>query len=495
MLSQRRLTRFSLNRRTDRNLPTAPRQANRSARAGVEAPSSRPKIRLALADDHPIFRDALHRLLSLEADFDVVAEASDGDEVIEALQKHQPDILLLDLMMPRLDGLSVLQLLRSHHFKTKTIMLTASEDRAYYTLAMKYGAAGIVAKKEVPGFLVEGIRRVQRGEMCLDDETMAMVMRQFSDPMEKPPSLSRRGKEVVSLVSQGRGNKEIPDDLFVRGRLQMETELRRALERQEFRVHYQSIVSLQTGQIDGFEALVRWDHPEQGLIPPRDFIPVAEETGLIVRIGEWVLRTVCAQASAWAGGGYPHIRASVNLSSRQLNPERLVESVTRALQDTGLAPHLLQLELTESRFMDDVEQSVRTFTELSSMGVRIALDDFGTGASSLSYLRSLPVHTLKMDGSFLREVGENPDAAGIVSAIIDLAHNLRLTVIAECVSTDEQLRFLRSHHCDAIQGSLFSWPVPPETFTSLLQEGRRLTLAGPPRSERAFAASRAAAIA
>ena len=368
MLSQRRLTQFSRNRRTDRNSPTAPRQANRSARAGVEAPSSRPKIRLALADDHPIFRDALHRLLSLEADFEVVAEASDGDEVIEALQKHQPDVLLLDLMMPRLDGLSVLQLLRSHHFKTKTIVLTASEDRAYYTLAMKYGAAGIVVKKEVPGFLVEGIRRVQRGEMCLDDKTMVMVMRQFSAPTGEPPSLIR---------------------------LQIETELHQTLERQEFRIDYQPIVSLQTGQIDGFEALLRWDHPVHGLIPPTEFIPVAEETGLIVPIGEWVLRTVCAQASAWAAGGYPHLRASINLSPRQLNQERLVESVARALQDTGLAPHLLQLELTESKFMDDVEKSVRTFTELSSMGVRIALDDFGTGASSLSYLRSLPVHTLK----------------------------------------------------------------------------------------------------
>jgi len=169
--------------------------------------------------------------------------------------------------------------------------------------------------------------------------------------------------------------------------------------------------------------------------------------------------------------------------------------VTRALQDSGLAPHLLQLELTESRFMDDVERSVGTFTELSSMGVRIALDDFGTGASSLSYLRSLPIHTLKMDGSFLREVVDDPDAAGIVSAIIELAHNLRLTVVAECVSTDEQLRFLCLHDCDAIQGSLFSWPVPPETFTRLLQAGRRLTLTRPPRSERAFPASRGVAIA
>ena len=217
-------------------------------------------------------------------------------------------------------------------------------------------------------------------------------------------------------------------------RLQMETELSRAVERQEFRIHYQPILSLQTRQVDGFEALVRWDHPVQGLIPPREFIPVAEETGLIVPIGEWVLRTACAQASAWAGGGYPHLRASINLSSCQLKQERLVESVTRALQDTGLAPHLVQLELTESKFMDDVEKSVRIFTELSSMGVRIALDDFGTGASSLSYLRSLPVHTLKMDGSFLRDVVDDPDAAGMVSAIIELAHNLRLTVVAECVS-------------------------------------------------------------
>ena len=414
-------------------------------------------------------------MLSLEPDFEVVAEASDGDGVIEALQKHQPDILLLDLMMPRLDGLSVLQRLRSYHFKTKTIVLTASADQAQYTLAMKHGAAGFLNKKEAKGFLVKGIRKVQRGEMCLDDKTMVGVTRQFSAPIGEPPLLSRREEKGESAkvpllnLQPTKGGKR-------KGRLQMETELCGAVERQEFRVHYQPIVSVQTGQIDGFEALVRWDHPVQGLIPPGEFIPVAEETGLIVPIGEWVLRTACAQASAWASGGYPHLRASINLSSCQLKPGSLVESVTRALQDTGLAPHLLQLELTESKFMDDVEKSVRTFTELSAMGVRIALDDFGTGASSLSYLRSLPIHALKMDGSFLREVVDDPDAAGIVSAIIELAHNLRLTVVAEWVSTDEQLRFLRLHYCDAIQGSLFSWPVPPETFTRLLQAERRVTL-------------------
>jgi len=166
-------------------------------------------------DDHPIFRDALHRLLSLEPDFEVVAEATDGDEVIEALQNHQPDILLLDLMMPRLDGLSVLQRLRSYHFKTKTIVLTASEDQAQYTLAIKYGAAGIVAKKEATGLLVKSIRKVQRGEMCLDGKTMAVMMRQLWAPMEQPPSLSRREREVMSLVCQGRKNKEIAAELFV----------------------------------------------------------------------------------------------------------------------------------------------------------------------------------------------------------------------------------------------------------------------------------------
>ena len=205
-------------------------------------------------------------------------------------------------------------------------------------------------------------------------------------------------------------------DAKAKWRPRMETELHRAVERQEFRVHYQPIVSLPTGQIDGFEALLRWDHPVQGLISTNEFIPVAEETGLIVPIGEWVLRTACAQASTWAGGEYPHLRASINLSSCQLKQERLLESVTRVLQDTGLAPHLLQLELTESRFMDDVEKSIRTFTELSSMGVRIALDDFGTGTSSLSYLRALPVDTLKLDGSFLREVADDPDAAAMVES-------------------------------------------------------------------------------
>ena len=214
----------------------------------------------------------------------------------------------------------------------------------------------------------------------------------------------------------------------------------------------------------GFEALLRWRHPQQGLIPPRRFIPLAEETGLIEPIGDWVLRKACKQVKVWQAAGFPPLYVSVNLSGRQLTQENLRERVTRALRDCDLEGDLLQLELTESVFLDDLQRSMATLRDLRSIGVRIALDDFGTGTSSLSYLRHLPIDCLKIDQSFLFGVPDDRDAAAVFEAIIQLAHTLGLTVVAECVSTRAQLAFLRDHHCDAIQGNLLCKALPPEVF-------------------------------
>ncbi|MBI2876731.1 MAG: EAL domain-containing protein, partial [Candidatus Tectomicrobia bacterium] len=255
-------------------------------------------------------------------------------------------------------------------------------------------------------------------------------------------------------------------------RLQVEADLRRAIERQEFLLYYQPIVLAASGTIISAEALVRWQHPERGLVPPMEFIPVAEETGIIMALGEWVLRAACAQNKAWQDAGLPPLYVSVNLSASQFKQRDLSAIITQALKETGLDPHWLQLELTESVVMGNAEEAIPTLRELKEIGVQLAIDDFGTGYSSLSYLKRFPFDTLKIDRSFVRDVPDAPDNVAIVTAVIALAHNLNLKVTAEGVETEDQLAFLRLHQCDGIQGYLFSRPVPSGEFVQLLQKGR-----------------------
>jgi len=260
-------------------------------------------------------------------------------------------------------------------------------------------------------------------------------------------------------------------------RLEMELGLRKALEREEFLLHYQPIVTFATGQISGVEALVRWQHPERGIVPPNDFIPVAEETGLIVPIGDWVLRTACAQNKAWQDAGLPPVRIAVNLSARQFNQTDLAATVRRALDETGLAPEWLELELTENILMQNAEASLATLERLHAMGVVLSIDDFGSGHSSFGYLKHFPIRTVKVDRDFVQHIATDADDAAIVSAIIAMAHRLKLKVVAEGVETEEQLFYLRSLRCDRLQGFLFSRPLPAEDFARLMESGAVLAAA------------------
>jgi EAL domain-containing protein (putative c-di-GMP-specific phosphodiesterase class I) len=253
-------------------------------------------------------------------------------------------------------------------------------------------------------------------------------------------------------------------------RLQMENDLRHAIERSEFILHYQPLIDLKSGAVVGFEALVRWRHPQRGMIPPSRFIAAAEETGLIAPLGEWVLREACAQASAWHVAGYPPLQAAVNCSAQQFRREGFVETVRRVLGETGFPAAHLELELTESVILERSEEVFARFQALDDMGARISIDDFGTGYSSLSYLKRLAIHQLKIDQSFVRDISSDPDDAAIVSAIIAIAHSLGLAVVAEGVETAEQLAFLHSLGCDMAQGYLFSRPLPAEEFARLLAE-------------------------
>ena len=258
-------------------------------------------------------------------------------------------------------------------------------------------------------------------------------------------------------------------------RLALEHSLRRALERRELLLHYQPKVELGTGVIVGAEALVRWQHPEWGLIEPERFIPIAEETGLIVQIGAWVLHTACNQSRLWQDAGLPPVTISVNLSARQFRQENFVEMVTRILNETGLKPEHLEIELTESMLMHNAKAAIAILRGLKSIGVRLSLDDFGTGYSSLNYLSRLPIDALKIDRSFVQQIGDQ-DAYGdgiLAQAIISLGHSLNLRVIAEGVETDAQLKFLKEHQCDEVQGFYLGKPTMPEEFAKMLAEKRR----------------------
>lgn len=250
--------------------------------------------------------------------------------------------------------------------------------------------------------------------------------------------------------------------------LSLENSLRRGLERKEFILNYQPQICAASGKLTGTEALVRWRHPELGMIPPLDFISIAEETGLIVQLGEWILQTACEQNAAWQRAGFPPLRVGVNLSLRQFQQSNFVETVSRILTDSRLEPQYLELELTESLLMDNAETTIETLHDLRNLGIRISIDDFGSGYSSLSYLKNLPIDVLKIDRAFITDIAAGASDAAIVKTIIQLAHNLGLKTIAEGVETEEQSTILSNLGCDEMQGYLFSKPLPADALESFL---------------------------
>jgi diguanylate cyclase len=257
---------------------------------------------------------------------------------------------------------------------------------------------------------------------------------------------------------------------FFPERLMLENDLRRAVERRELLLHYQPKLEVESGALVGMEALVRWQRAGRGLIPPQEFIPLAEETGLIIPIGRWVIGEACRQNKAWQQAGLPALRVAVNLSAAQFRDRHLLDSIAAALAAAGLAPRYLEIELTESVVMHNPSDAIQTLERLSAIGVQVSIDDFGTGYSSLSYLKRFPIHKLKIDRSFIRDISTDPDDAAIVRATIAMAHNLRLTVVAEGVETDEQLAYLQALGCDEYQGFQMSRPMPSGEFEIWLRE-------------------------
>jgi len=273
--------------------------------------------------------------------------------------------------------------------------------------------------------------------------------------------------------SQGRNNYQFySKEMNSRAleRLAIESKLRRAIERNEFELHYQPKLDLRTDTVTGVEALIRWRHPELGLIPPLEFIPIAEESGLIISIGEWVLQEAVRQIREWKLEGLPELHVAVNIAGPHLKETGFTGFVHRALEDANVSPSLLELEVTESMLMDDRTTTFATMSTLKHMGLRLSIDDFGTGYSSLAYLKRFPVHALKVDRPIVKDMPHAEDDAAITSAIIPMARSLRLEVIAEGVETMEQLNYVNMRHCDYVQGYLISRPVPAPALAKLVRD-------------------------
>ncbi len=297
-----------------------------------------------------------------------------------------------------------------------------------------------------------------------------------TDSVEQDALIRNADVAMYRAKDRGRNNYQFytPEmNRRTREMLNVESELRRALERDEFVLHYQPKVSLKTGRITGLEALLRWQHPERGLVSPADFIPVLEETGLVVQAGEWVIRAVCGQLSRWRAAGVQVVPVAVNLSARQFLSRDLGATIKAILAESGIESELLEVEITESAIMNDIEEANRTLEYLQSIGVRSAIDDFGTGYSSLAYLKRFPLKALKVDRSFVSEITTDADDANITQAVISMAHSLRLIVIAEGVETEAQLAYLLRYGCDEVQGYLFSRPVPEAACAAALADHQR----------------------
>ena len=340
---------------------------------------------------------------------------------------------------------------------------------------------GVTGLPEATG-VAERIAELLKAPFVLDDHEIFVTVsigivvgaaeHEHSDDLLRAADLA-----MYRAKNSGKAGHQVYNPVMksaVRNRLRLESDLHRALERREIQVHYQPIFRLDTGEVAGVEALARWYHPERGLVSPIDFIPVAEETGIIIPMGEWILDQACQQVKEWQRlfPGDPHLRVSVNLSARQVRHDGLVGSIARTLCRAGLDPGDLRLELTESALVRDLDLGAGTLNDLKSLGIELALDDFGTGYSSLTYLRRLPIDILKVDKSFVKGLGSEAEDAAIVQATIALAKTLGLSVCGEGVETEEQWAQLQRMGCDLGQGYFFARPMPSEAFTLMLQ--RRL---------------------
>jgi len=386
-------------------------------------------MHILIAEDEPSLRENLQFMLEMEG-FSVQAEP-DGRSALEAALRAPPDLLITDVMMPHMDGHELVRKLRENALTTllPIIMLSARSDHKDVRQGMAMGADDYLFKPYQRDELLQAV--VTR----LARSAQQTMQRNMLSPAQ-PASLQL---DRSHLIRNG---------------------LQRALEQGGFQVVYQPQVCTQTGGLAGFEALMRWRHESLGWVSPAEFIPVAEQSQLIVQMGTWIMRTAARQAAAWVAQGHTGFRMAVNLSAMQLEGAALPTLVRSVLQETGLAAHCLELEITESMAMQNMAQTLSNLHACKALGVKLAMDDFGTGYSSLAYLKRFPLDALKIDQSFVRNITEDAGDAAITRAVVGLAQNFGMSVVAEGVETQSQLAFLRGLGCPVFQGYLFSKPVP-----------------------------------
>lgn len=388
-----------------------------------------PHTVLVIEDEAPI-REIIYEMLE-EANFKVIT-AENGRQGLSLAHEQMPDLVLCDVMMPGLDGYEVLTQLRQNLSTALTpfIFLTARADRPDIRRGMTLGADDYLTKPFTQHELLEAI------EVRLNKQQLMHTLYTLPEEPQLPT------KEVAIA----------------------ERELQLALQREEFQLYYQPQIDLQTGALFGAEALLRWQSPVRGMVSPAEFIPLAEATNFIIPLGQWVLQTACYQIKSWLESGLQPLLLSVNLSSAQFNQNDLVSHIAQILQETQVPPHLLGIELTESLLVKDVEQAIQRLKELRQLDLHVSIDDFGTGYASLGYLQHFPFDVLKIDRCFIRNINENRTNAAITTAVIHMAHDLSLSVIAEGVETGAEKDFLTEHDCNGMQGFLISPPLPAQEF-------------------------------
>jgi len=389
---------------------------------------------LIIEDEAPI-RDIVSEMLQ-DVGFKVL-EADTGTAGIELAQTHQPDLILCDIMMPGPDGYEVLHQLRNQLSTALTpfIFLTAKSDRRDLRRGMLLGADDYISKPFTRQDLLEAVRmRLERHSTIEQFYVTAMAEVTLAD------SNSHQWQPLQS-----------------------------ALANHEFELFYQPQVTLADDQLLGIEALIRWRSPDKGLIPPAEFIPLAERSGFIVELGEWVIRTACEQIKQWQSLHLWPTPVCINLSSVQFARADLTTRITSILAETGVDPRHLGIELTESVLVQNIDMTLAHLQELRRIGMLISIDDFGTGYASLGYLQHFPFDILKIDHCFIQNVHSNPTNGAITAAVIQMAHSLGLTVVAEGVETTDELNYLKAQNCDAIQGYLLSQPLSASRFTQWLR--------------------------
>jgi EAL domain-containing protein (putative c-di-GMP-specific phosphodiesterase class I)/ActR/RegA family two-component response regulator len=399
--------------------------------------------KILVIEDEDAVRENLLELLETE-DFEIIS-ATNGRKGVDLAFSEVPDLILCDMMMPELDGYGVLTALHQDQIMSTIpfIFLTAKSSKLDFRQGMDLGADDYLTKPF----------------------TRAELLSAIFSRLEKQAKL----KKYLA--------KKPETKTFLPGIQIIEAKLRRALQQgnlEEFQVNYQPVVDTNSGKIIAAESLLRWQSPELGLVSPAELIPLAESTGLIIPIGEWVLERICQQTKAWHDLGFSRLKIAVNLSEQEFYQPDLSQKIVDFLAANDLIAHCLELEVTETMIMQNVNSAIATMKQLQSLGVRITIDDFGIGNSTLIYLKQLPINSLKLDRYFIKNVDNDPEKSAITSALIQMGQNLNLQVIAKGVETEAELDFLRQHKCDAIQGFLFSHPIPTTELEQLLLGSKSL---------------------